>query len=580
MLKLAMANPKQIEELHEITSINFGILSDSDIKGQAVCKIDSVKLNGPGSVYDPRMGYKPDDNKGPCVTCGLEKDCTGHFGYIDLYEPVIHPMTFKMVTAFLVCVCKNCHRLLMSQDQMEMQDLLRVSGAKRFNRLREHVSKVTMCSHGDCGSPQPKITYKDGAIIMTYKQKKSDENGGNVSIALSVEEVKQILDNISDADVRLMGFDPERNRPRDLVLTVFPVLPPCSRPHVITEGKICDDDLTHQYMEILKLNTALAKAEEKVENAKEKSAKNINLQKIRTSLRFRIATLYNNSQGKAKHPTDKRAIKGIKERISGKEGQIRNNHMGKRVDFSARTVIGAEPTLKLGQVAIPHYVAQIHTKPEKVTRFNKDWLTEIVNRGEANTIIKGDTKKIIQLKYGRYTRGTELQYGDLIIRGKKDIEIEEITEPDSRMLDVGIHVVRGLDVTEIQESRMKKLKQGDFVVPVELQVIYVIDPHNTSFHTDDRIIRRGKVLDTKHRKQKRVFLNIGDVVERHLRGPELRNGKKVKGDIVLFNRQPTLHKNGMMAHEVVPMKGKTFRFNLAGAKQFNADKRHCQQQEA
>ena len=74
--------------------------------------------------------------------------------------------------------------------------------------------------------------------------------------------------------------------------------------------------------------------------------------------------------------------------------------------------------------------------------------------------------------------------------------------------------------------------------------------------------RNGKVLDNViYAKRKRMTLNIGDIVERHIQD----------GDIVLLNRQPTLHSGSMMAKEVVVRDGKTIRMNLACTKSFNAD---------
>jgi DNA-directed RNA polymerase beta' subunit len=221
-------------------------------------------------------------------------------------------------------------------------------------------------------------------------------------------------------------------------------------------------------------------------------------------------TYYNNSAGKAKHPTNGRPIKGIKERITGKEGQIRNNLMGKRVEFSGRTVIGPDPTLKFGWMGIPGDIAKELTIPEMVTSFNKNYLSDIVNTDKANFIMKnGDTR--INLKYAMFRRGTELLYGDIVIRGGKEL------------------VVSNGNITLIEGDQVKR---------------------------DGKIIT--KIIYTK---KKRIELANGDIVHRHLKD----------GDTVLLNRQPTLHKGSMMAMKIRVLKGKTFRMNLATTKSFNAD---------
>ena len=529
-------------DLHDVESIEFGILSPEEIRAMSVCKIDSAKLTGSGSVYDNRMGCHTDTNEN-CVTCGLKRDCLGHFGYIDLVEPVLHPMFYKIISIFLKCFCKQCHRLLLIEEQIELAGLDKIKGERRFTKMLEKLEKIDICSH--CSSPQPKIVYKskDMTIFMEYKNKKSDGNN-KVSILLGVEDIKKIFDNIADGDVRMLGFDPKRTHPRSLILTVLPVIPPCSRPYVISEGNMCDDDLTYQLIEIVKINNQLSNPEE-TKDPKQIQKYQEKRQKLTQSLRFRIQTMMVNSKGRAKHPTDSRPLKGIKERLVGKGGRLRGNLMGKRVDYSARTVIGAEPTLKLGQLGVPYEVTKIHTKPEKVTSFNIEWLTEIVNNGEANFVTTTHKKKNdigedeivntrINLQYGMVKKGTDLQYGDIIVRG---------------------------------EGKLKTNLIGDVIIPKESKIpngltLIKVQSGDDVLKEGDRLIRDNKwVTDAKPPVKKRITLKIGDVVERHLR----------KGDIVLFNRQPTLHRGSMLAMEVVPMPHKTFRFNLAATKSFNAD---------
>ena len=520
-------------ELHNISSIEFGIYSPDEIRKFSVCKVENTKLTGPGSVYDQRMGCTMDNNEN-CVTCGLKKECPGHFGYIELAYPILHPMYYKMISNFLKCFCKRCYRSLISETQIELYGLTKISGKKKFMKLLEKFSKIDLCIY--CNSPQPKIVYKtkEMTIAMEYKQKDKINGPSKISIILSVEEIKKIFDNLTVEDIKLLGFDPDRIRPSYLITTVLPVIPHCSRPYVTMDGNVCDDDLTYQYLEIVKINTNLQNSQTL------KPDKKI---KLENSLRFRISTLINNSKGKAKHPTDSRPFKGIKERLSGKEGRVRGNTQGKRVDFSARTVIGPDPTLKLNQLGIPIEVARVHTIPEKVTIFNIERLTKIVNDGNAHFVIvtkkimdeKGNSicdptgiKTKINLQYGMYKKGTDLMYGDIIARGveiKKDIN-NNVIIPNDKNLQL-IHV----------SNRDQKLLPEDI------------------------LIRNNKIIEIVKKEKKEIILNIGDTVGRYLQD----------GDYVLFNRQPTLHRGSMLAMQVVNMKHKTFRFNLSITKSFNAD---------
>ena len=334
-----------MNDIKEIDEIIFGILSAKEIVDMSVCKVDTNKLTGPGSVYDDRMGGNTDNNI-PCVTCGqTPKNCPGHFGYIEFNEYIIHPLFYKHVVAFLRCFCIQCNRLLITADQVAVCELLRYKSDRRFKKIIEKLEKVDICCH--CSHPQPKITYSitDNTIAMVYKEKVSDDNDNNmeevddeqtpkksvkkdakISIAMSVDDIKKILDAITDEDVVLCGFVPERVHPRNFILSVFPVIPPAARPFVLADGNICDDDLTNQYLEIIKANNVLKADDDMIPDEKRDTKK----QKAMQTLKFRVLTLFNNSQGRAKHPTNGRPIKGLKERMTGKEGQIRNNLMGKR----------------------------------------------------------------------------------------------------------------------------------------------------------------------------------------------------------------------------------------------------------
>lgn len=519
-------------DIHDISCMEFGVLSPDEMRNMSVCKVDSIKLNGIGSIYDERMGCITDTNE-KCVTCGLKKECWGHFGYIELNENVLHPMYYKMISVFLKCFCKQCYRLILKDEQIELSGFLKMKNERRFNKILEKIEKIDMCSH--CSCPQPKIIYKtkDMTITMEYKNKKSEDK---ISIIMEVEDIKKIFDNICDNDITLLGLDPKRIHPKNLILSVLPVIPPCSRPYVIVDGNICDDDLTYQLIEIVKINNQLSDSQMVSQKR----------QKLIHTLRFRISTMFNNCKGKAKHPTDSRPLKGLKERLAGKKGRIRDNLMGKRVNFSARTVIGADPTLKLNQVGIPHEVAQIHTKPEVVTQFNINWLSQLVNDGKANFLTTTrkkldengnetniEMKSRINLQYAMFKKGTELLFGDIIVRGNMKFK----TDPKGFVI-----IPKKLD----EETILIDVKTG-----------------NETLKDGDRLIRNKKFIDIKFNSKKNINLKIGDIVERQLQ----------KGDIVLFNRQPTLHKGSMLAMEVVPMNHKSFRFNLASTKSFNADKR-------
>ena len=218
----------------------------------------------------------------------------------------------------------------------------------------------------------------------------------------------------------------------------------------------------------------------------------------------------NNSQARARH-TNGRPIKGIKERLSGKDGLIRSNLMGKRRNQSGRSVISADPTVRTDELVVPEQVASNLTMPVMVATFNIESLQQLVNSGKANFVTKPDGTKIT-LKYAMYKKGTQLLWKDKVIRKGK--EIDPFTSKNFQLI------------------------------------------------AGDKIKRDNEIItDIELSKKREYTLEIGDVVDRQLQN----------GDVVLFNRQPTLHKASMLAKRIIVQPGKTFRFNLASTKSFNAD---------
>lgn len=133
-----------------------------------------------------------------------------------------------------------------------------------------------------------------------------------------------------------------------------------------------EDDLTHQYLQILKTNNEL---KNNLNTANHIVQENLVL------LQFFCATLIDNEQAGnmvSRHKSGGKAIKSIRSRLKGKEGRLRGNLMGKRVDFSARTVITCDPTLDLDQLGVPRSIAENITIPEVVTPQNIDALKKLV----------------------------------------------------------------------------------------------------------------------------------------------------------------------------------------------------------
>lgn len=496
-----MFTTNQLTEIADISKISFGILSPEEILRMSCCKVTSVKVSDKGeNIYSKFMGTI--ENGEPCKTCDKDVwECPGHFGHFELEHPVVNPIFINDVTNILRCVCFSCYGFVLSEDHLKLDNLM-----KKFSDILLWIKNIKHCYR--CDSEKTALSVVNETIV--------DED----KVPVDTRKILRVLENVSDETVRFLGFNPTMSHPKNFVFTVFPVLPPCCRPYVMSDENCCDDDLTYQLTEIIKNNQYLGEEYlTKTELKRKKSVLQSSLlptsdiqQKHLTNLKFRISTYFNNSKKKAKHAATARPITGLKERIAGKEGQIRHNLLGKRCDQSGRTVVGPDPTLKLDELCVPKEMAEILTIPVHVTHFNIHYLTALVNSNKANFLIRAsDPKRSINLKNVINFRGTLLYFGDVIER-----DGEKITILDTKF----------------------ELKVGD------------------------TIIRNGKRLkDIKYPKKKQVELEVGDIIKRQL----------MDGDYVLLNRQPTLHKASMMALKVVIKEVKTLKINLAITKPFNCD---------
>lgn len=387
--------------LSEIKKIEFGFLSDSDILNMSVCQIDKPSLSvEEGSVYDPRMGC-PENSQSKCITCHENVQvCTGHFGHIKLNTPIIifHKQTVTMLKLF----CHRCSRLRCFLEDLQVQNI------NTYVLMLEYIFKLPIC--GRCKAPHPEIKFDTGTLEITSSHKHLTEKTKRV---LHPTQIKSIFDLIPDEDVLILHINPTLFHPRNLVLTVFPVIPTCCRPKHITVDNISDDDLSVLLIEILKLNRQLL-------DTKLTSEK---FSTLTTQLNLKIQAYCDNSKGKSVHATTHRPMTGLKERITRKGGHIRQNMMGKRSNRTGRTVVGPDPSLKMNEVAIPEIWAESITIPEIVNPHNIESLTKLVNTpGKASVLIKPDGKKI-SIPVATENRGTILYHGDVITRGNTDIVV-------------------------------------------------------------------------------------------------------------------------------------------------------------
>ncbi|KAK4542806.1 hypothetical protein LTR36_006182 [Oleoguttula mirabilis] len=489
--------PYSSAPLKTVQEIQFGLFSPEEIKNMSVCHIEypetmDEQRHTPREkgLNDPKLGSI--DRGTRCATCNEVPDnCPGHFGHIELAQPVFHVGFVTKIKKVLESVCHNCGKLKADERNVLFAAAIKLRDPKRrFEAVHKICKPILTCEaddptadeeqygedpkaklkskgHGGCSNVQPTVRKEQLKLNGSWKIAKGEDEEGKPekeTRPITPQMSLNIFRNISDLDLARLGLNADYARPEWMVLTVLPVPPPAVRPSIsvdgTSQGMRSEDDLTYKLSDIIRANSNVRRCEQ------EGSPQHVQDEFVQL-LQFHVATYMDNDIAGVPKALQKsgRPVKSIRARLKSKEGRLRGNLMGKRVDFSARTVITGDPNLSLDEVGVPRSIARTLTFPETVNAYNIGKLQQLVRNGPNE-------------------------------------------HPGAK------YVIRD---------------------------------------TGDRIdLRRAK---------NDIQLQYGWRVERHI----------VDGDYIIFNRQPSLHKESMMGHRVRVMPYSTFRLNLSVTSPYNAD---------
>src|SRR3989344_5649077 len=344
-----------------VKAIGFSIYSPENVRKMSAAKItvpDTYDEDGypiSGGLADQRLGVVDPGLK--CRTCGGRmKDCPGHSGHIELVRPVIHVGFAKLVYNLLKATCRKCGRLMHYASRVE------------------EAKKSLECPH--CGEKQRKVKFVKPTSFYEEDRK------------LFPNEIRERLEHIPDEDLRTLSI---ALRPEWAVLTVLIVPPVTVRPSITLEtGERSEDDLTHKLVDILRINQRL---EENIDAG----APQLIIEDLWELLQYHVTTYYDNETSgipPARHRSG-RQLKTLFQRLKGKEGRFRYNLSGKRVNFSARTVISPDPELGINELGVPELMAKELTVPVPVTEWNVEALKALIKEhsDKINYIIRPDGKR-------------------------------------------------------------------------------------------------------------------------------------------------------------------------------------------
>src|SRR3989454_6948841 len=354
-----------------IQAIKFALLSPDEIRRMSATKIitaDTYDDDGfpiDMGLMDSHLGVIEPGLR--CKTCGGKVDeCPGHFGHIDLAMPVIHVGYVKEIKKLLQSTCKSCGRLLLTRQQaqefmrdLEAQEELGADSTEISEIAKEtakEAQKRARCPH--CDTEQSKITLDKPTTFR--------EDGHK----LTPREVRERLQRVPNDDLCAFDIETEAAGPEWMVLTALLVPPVTVRPSITLEsGDRSEDDLTHKLVDVLRINQRLR------EN-RDAGAPQLIVEDLWELLQYHITTYFDNQTSgipPARHRSG-RPLKTLVQRLKGKEGRFRSNLSGKRVNFSARTVISPDPVLSINEVGVPLEAPRELTVPIRVQSYNQELL--------------------------------------------------------------------------------------------------------------------------------------------------------------------------------------------------------------
>jgi len=414
-------------EIEPIVGIQLCVFSPDEIEKRSVVEITNAGTyegNEPkiGGLFDPRMGVI--DNGKECRSCGqTNHKCPGHFGHFRLARPVYYIQFLPFILNILSCICIRCSKLRI--DKNYRSHFLKRKGEVRWREVLAASKEIHRCgqeTEDGCGALQPNRFVREG-IARIMAEWDDDANGsksGKQTQILEVEYVLRLFRKILDEDVDFIGLNRYWCRPDWMICTVLPIPPPQVRPSVIQDNnQRSEDDLTHKLAEIVKTNNTYLQP--KIDANAAKSV----IDEWTNVLQYHIATLVDNQIPGVAPSAQRngRPLKSIQQRLGSKEGRIRYNIQGKRVEFSARSVITPDPNISIAELGVPEKIAMNLTRPERVTIFNRNKLYRLIQNGPlkypgAKTIRRADGR-IISLRHVN-TKEIVLNLGDIVNRHLMD----------------------------------------------------------------------------------------------------------------------------------------------------------------
>ena len=410
--RVTISSSIECSDPKQVASLEMGLMTSEQVRAMSAVEViqaGAFQYNNPEDpetpieqgVHDYRMGVV-DQREGNCPTCSLSfnrmdsaNSCPGHFGHINLFEPVPKLMYLGIIKSSAVMsdpllnalnkVCFNCSKVMLPTGILEAISTrvdyifkLNKRNSKGYSDIRKIVNGPFVDYHGTkqetkqpcphCAefSPRVQFNHRQGVFYFPVP----DERYLSGSVGFDNKSAYGILENVSDEDCKYLGLDHRVSRPENMFFQTMPVAPNAVRPPTLRPGqKMKDlDDLTKLYQDVVNAN----------ENLRKSVLESRNAFYWRKMLYLAVSRVYDNqrrsigsggtSQERGYGGTTRSvSYKGVMNRLSGKRGRFRNNLQSKYVEQVSYSAITPHAALAIDEVGVPLQIAMNCSVAERVT---------------------------------------------------------------------------------------------------------------------------------------------------------------------------------------------------------------------
>lgn len=557
------------------------------------------------TIYDPRLGSSHYNKTCGNSSCGKTTECIGHPGVIKLTTKYYYPQFIGDIVKVLISVCNSCSKPLITQTQIEANNISSYVGKKRLHAVAKFVSSSTALPCPTVHRVSLNYTCKANTDFDTEATKKtlivkrkvatktSGSGNSSATSTMNSQEVWNILNAIDDEDAKLLGF--ENSHPRDMLFNKLTVIPPCARAGTHVKGVYENNPIDALYNDVLKKNRELQDILNTQMKQERISFNPDSVYKIKSGadgIEVVITQTVNETNKNHEYiwPDDIRNhINNINETINAlktifdedtnyvkvlvrdliKYQNVIEKLQQTLLEFGLRPDYGLQLSNDKVYVQIVQYLTLVQniiaTEIDKFNISESRQSSQVSFIHDIQELIRRIMVDVDQKPTSRGGRNIKVIKSLLAtLKGKRGL---------FRFYLLGKRVGSSARTVIVNEPNVRL---GHTIIPAIFAPNLHIPEGVTNFnqHEIDNLWNAGRITHVKLRRKGNRFQLVTPAMIEHGIRPKIgdmiwRWGQD--GDVAILNRQPTLHKQGFMGHVIKFAPVKNIGLNIAETQAYNAD---------